>query len=131
METAMSRNFATLAAVCAFSALLVAGSAAQAQGTMDRGGMSGSGMNSGGMTSGGMSGGGAMNAPQAGSGDMSGRPMASGSHRAMRHERHMQRRGERRQMRADRRAAENPDGAYMGGGGVFERAPDGSLRPAM
>jgi hypothetical protein len=31
--------------------------------------------------------------------------------------------------RADRRGTSGSDGAYMGGGAVYERTPDGSLRP--
>ena len=116
----MSRTFAAIAAAFAFTALVAGGSAAQAQANDPISGTSGSGSTMSGST-------------------MSGAPMAAGAapmarpagqrrmHRQMRHERHAM----RRQMRADRRAAANPDAAYMGGGAVYERTPDGGLRPVM
>jgi hypothetical protein len=122
-ETTMSRTFTALAATLAFTAVVATGSIAQAQTGMGTqmqqqgsGGMSGS-MPMQHQGSSGMS----------GSAEMSGSapPMHARQHRGMRQER----RAARRQMRADRQAANNPDGAYMGGGGVFERLPDGSLRP--
>jgi hypothetical protein len=136
-ETTMSRTFTALAATLAFTAVVATGSIAQAQTGMGTqmqqqgsGGMSGS-MPMQHQGSSGMSG--SMPMQHQGSGGMSGSADMSGSappmharqHRGMRQER----RAARRQMRADRQAANNPDGAYMGGGGVFERLPDGSLRP--
>ena len=120
----MSRNLTALAAAFAFTALVASAPGAHAQAQSD---MVAPGANPGaGMSGSSMPRGRAM-APAA-SGAMSSEMPATGMHhrRAMR-ERHAM----RRQERADRRAANDPNGAYMGGGGVFERAPDGSLRPAM
>ena len=110
----MSRNLAAIAAAFAFTALVGAAPGAHAQAQSDMvapGAVPGSSMS------------GTM--PQAA-------PMGRGMHhnRAMRAERHERHSG-RREMRSSRRAANDADGAYMGGGGVFERAPDGSLRPVM
>jgi hypothetical protein len=107
-ETTMSRTFTALAATIAFTAVVATGSIAEAQSGMGApmqnsppGSMSGSDMTG--------------SAP----------PMHAREHRGMRQER----RAMRRQMRAERRAENDPDGAFMGGGGVYERMPDGSLRP--
>ncbi|MFC7736897.1 hypothetical protein ACFQX4_13790 [Roseomonas sp. GCM10028921] len=131
----MSRNLAALTAAFAFTAMVAAGGV-QAQTSMggSAGGMpSGMGstttgstgmnsnMNSGPAGSGGMP----MPAPQASQGGMQDHSMHG--QRAMRGER----RAMRRQDRASRRAANDENGAYMGGGGVYERLPDGTLRPVM
>lgn len=133
----MSRNIAALTAALAFTAIVAAGGA-QAQGSSTMGGSAGgmpsgmgstttgstgmnSNMNSGPAGSGGMP----MPAPQASQGGMQDHSMHG--QRAMRGERRAMRRGER----AERRAANDQNGAYMGGGGVYERLPDGTLRPVM
>lgn len=110
----MSRKLSALAAAFAFTALVAAAPGAHAQAQSDM------------VAPGAMPG-----ASAPGTMPMSAAP-ARGMHhsravRAERRERHAM----RREMRANRRAANDPNGAYMGGGGVYERAPDGSLRPVM
>jgi hypothetical protein len=142
----MSRKLALLAAAFAFSAIIGAGSLAHAQaqsdmippgGSLPGGSTMGSRAQMGGSA---MSGGASASAgaPMRGTSAGAGAPMRGASmgtgrsmrrHHAMRGNRGM--RAERRQMRADRRAAQNPDAAYMGGGAVYERTADGSLRPVM
>ena len=128
-EYSLNRTFATLTAAFAFSAIIAAGSVAQAQGA------SATQMPS--QNSGGMSGSVPMQQPGSGgmhsSGGMSGAAETYGSapHARSEHSMRSERRAMRRQQRADRRAAQDPNGAYMGGGGVFERLPDGSLRPVL
>ncbi|WP_043833605.1 hypothetical protein [Muricoccus aerilatus] len=120
----MSRKLTVLAAAFAFTALVAAAPGAHAQAQSD---MVAPGANPGaGMSGATMPRGRAM--VPATSGAMSSDMPQRGMHhrRAMR-----ERQAMRREMRANRRAANNPDSAYMGGGGVFERAPDGSLRPVM
>jgi hypothetical protein len=114
-ETTMSWTFTALAATLAFTAVVATGSIAEAQSGM------GAPMQQ--SPSGSMSG-----------SDMTGStpPMHAREHRGLRQERRamrQERRATRRQMRAERRAENDPDGAFMGGGGVYERMPDGSLRP--
>jgi hypothetical protein len=108
-ETTMSRTFTALAATLAFTAVVATGSIAEAQ--------SGMGAPMQHSPSGSMS----------GSTDMTG--SAPPMHARERHGMRQERRAMRRQMRAERRAENDPDGAFMGGGGVYERMPDGSLRP--
>ncbi|WP_198382570.1 hypothetical protein [Roseomonas sp. KE2513] len=125
----MSRKLTVLAAAFTFTALVAAAPGAHAQAQSD---MVAPGANpAAGMSGAPMPRGRAM-AP-ATSGTMSSGTAASDMpHSGMHHRRAMrERQAMRREMRANRRAANNPDGAYMGGGGVFERAPDGSLRPVM
>ncbi|TPG55647.1 hypothetical protein EAH89_13830 [Roseomonas nepalensis] len=127
----MSRSLAAVAAAFAFTALVGAAPGAHAQAQSD---MVAPGATPGTSMPGTMPRGPAMSPAARGtmpSGEMSQAPMHRGAHsRAMREERR-ERQSARREMRANRRAANDPDGAYMGGGGVFERAPDGSLRPVM
>jgi hypothetical protein len=129
----MSRKLTVLAAAFAFTALVAAAPGAHAQAQSDMvapGAMPGTSM------PGTMPQGRAMAPSPRGSMSSGTMTEAAPAHRGMHHGRAMreerrERRAMRSQARADRRAANNPDGAYMGGGGVFERAPDGSLRPVM
>ena len=125
----MSRKLTVLAAAFAFTALVAAAPGAHAQAQSD---MVAPGANPGaGMSGSTMPRGRAM-APATGGAMSSGTAASDMPQGGMHHRRAMrERQAMRREMRANRRAANNPDSAYMGGGGVFERAPDGSLRPVM
>ncbi|WP_338662334.1 hypothetical protein VQH23_19225 [Pararoseomonas sp. SCSIO 73927] len=123
----MSRKFALLAAVCAFGAVLGAapGAFAQAQSDMIPPGapLPGGSTRAPAMSDGSMAPAG--RTAVGGSAAGSSAPMARQSYR-----------GERRSMRQARRAraasrAQGSDAAYMGGGAVYERGADGSLRPVM
>ncbi|MBP0493063.1 hypothetical protein [Roseomonas indoligenes] len=120
----MSRKFALLAAVCAFGAVLGAapGAFAQAQSDMIPPGapLPGGSTRAPAMSDGALSPAGRTAVGGSASSSMA-RPMHRGSRQAM------------RPMRRDRSAsrAQGSDAAYMGGGAVYERGADGSLRPAM
>ncbi|MBP0445178.1 hypothetical protein J8J14_10340 [Roseomonas sp. SSH11] len=127
----MSRKFALLAAAFAFTAFMGAGSVAHAQaqsdmippgaslpgGSTQRGAVENSSVMPNGRTA------------YSGSSTRSGARM--GQHHRMHSGRHAtrgERRAMRRDMRQQRRASASSESVYMGGGGVFERMPDGSLR---
>jgi len=125
----MSRKYSLLAAAFAFTAILGAGSVAHAQAQSDMippgaplpgGSTTRSSTDSLGAAPPGRSaiGGSASSRAMA----TPPRPMARSGTRAA---------GRPAMRRSASTAAANPNGAYMGGGGVYERQADGSLRPVM
>jgi len=125
----MSRKLTILAAACTLGALLGAGSGAQAQSQSDMippGGMPPAGASqpapAGAMNSQGM--------PSTGTTRMR-RPMAAAapSSRPMRASRPMHGRPARGGMNNPNDRGGGSDAAYMGGGAVYQRMPDGSMRP--
>ena len=116
----MSRKFALLAAAFAFTAIIGAGSVAHAQAQSDM------------IPPGAPLPGGATARGPVESGNLApaGRTAYSGSTAGTtaRTPRHM--RSNRQAMR-QRRATAEADRAYMGGGAVYERGADGTLRPVM
>jgi hypothetical protein len=125
----MSRKFALLAAAFAFTAIIGAGSVAHAQAQSDM-------IPPGAPLPGGST---ARGPVESGNLAPAGRTAYSGSGAAAstttaRPYRHMRgnRQAMRRDMRQRRAAATAPsDRAYLGGGAVYERGADGSLRPVM
>ncbi|MCR0982287.1 hypothetical protein [Roseomonas populi] len=121
----MSRKFALLAAACAFSAIIGAAPGAFAQAQSDM------------IPPGAPLPGGSTAAPPMSSGAVSpaGRTAVGGSagYSSGAAVRPMTR-SQRQAMRQGRRSAsraQGSDAAYMGGGAVYERGADGTLRPVM